>query len=435
MPARADDTHVMSDTELSPAPRPAGDDTVYMGRQPVFDRDKRTVAYQLLHRSSEVNAANPHEAETATRELVEHTLLQWGLDTLLSGKVGHVHVDARFLASGLHLTLPAERVVLQLAADVDIDGDHRHSVIEAKLAGYRLALADVVGRAVPPSPDMLQLADIVKIDVTSAAAGGLGVDQLGATVRSLRSQAPRAQLLAEKVEELEQYRMCQALGFDLFQGFFFAKPEVLKKEARTVSSGAAIALLVEVQQPDVSLRRLEQLVVADPSLAFRLLALVNSSMMGLTTQVESVYHALVLLGIDRVRQLATLITMSTRAKGNEELLALAATRAFMAKALIDDHDLESSAYTAGLLSVIDVLFQISMADLVNELPLAPVVADALRDHTGPIGDLLQSLDAYERVDLQRLEKLRPGQLGRYITVYRDGVAYAQTMRAALTASP
>lgn len=418
----------MTDTVLSSAPPALGDDVVYMGRQPIFDKHKKTIAYQLLHRSSEVNAANAAEAESATRELVEHSLLQWGLDTLLSGKVGHVHVDARFLASGLHLTLPANRVVLQLAADVDIDGDHRHSVIEAKLAGYQLALADVVRRAVPPSADMLHLADIIKVDVSQ-----LGVDQLGATVQSLRAQAPRAQLLAEKVEELDQYRACQALGFDQFQGFFFAKPEVLTKEARTVSSGAAIALLVEVQQPDVSLRRLEQLVVADPSLAFRLLALVNSSMMGLTTRVESVYHALVLLGIDRVRQLATLITMSTRAKGNEELLSLAATRAFMAKALIDDHDLEHSAYTAGLLSVIDVLFQISMADLVNELPLAPVVADGLRDRTGPIGEMLQALDAYERVDLNRLEKLRPGQLARFITVYRDGVAYSQTMRAALAA--
>jgi EAL and modified HD-GYP domain-containing signal transduction protein len=418
----------MTDTELSHAPAPLSDDVVYMGRQPIFDRNKKTIAYQLLHRSSETNAANPDEAEHATRELVEHTLLQWGLDTLLSGKVGHVHVDARFLASGLHLALPAERVVLQLAADVDIDGDHRHSVIEAKLAGYQLALSDVAGRAVPPTADMLQLADIIKVDVTT-----LSVDQLGATVQSLRAQAPRAHLLAEKVEELEQYRVCQALGFDLFQGFFFAKPEVLTKEARTVSSGAAIALLVEVQQPNVSLRRLEQLVVADPSLAFRLLALVNSSMMGLTTRVESVYHALVLLGIDRVRQLATLITMSTRSKGNEELLNLAATRAYMAKALIDDHDLEHSAYTAGLLSVIDVLFQISMADLVNELPLAPVVADGLRDRSGPIGAMLQAIDAYERVDLPRLEQLRQGQLARFITVYREGVAYAQTMRAALAA--
>ena len=112
---------------------------------------------------------------------------------------------------------------------------------------------------------------------------------------------------------------------------------------------------------------------------------------------------------------------------------MAATRAFMAKALIDDHDLEHSAYTAGLLSVIDVLFQISMADLVNELPLAPVVADGLRDRSGPIGEMLQSIDAYERVDLPRLEKLRTGQLARFITVYREGVAYAQTMRAAMAA--
>ena len=401
-------------------------DTVYMGRQPIFDSKKRTIAYQLLHRSGTMNAANPTESEFATRELVEHTLLQWGLDQLLGGKVGHVHVDAAFLSSGLHLTLPANRVVLELAADIDIDGDHRHSVVEAKLAGYQLALADVITRTRPPSDDMLQMADIIKVDVSHVSDGGL-VD----VVRSLRIQAPRATLLAQKVEELAQYRECVAAGFDLFQGFFFAKPEVLTKAARTVTSGAALALLVEVQQPDVSLRRLEQLVIADPTLAFRLLALVNSSMMGLTSRIESVYHALVLLGIDRVRQLATLITMSTRSKGNEELLTLAATRAFMAKALVDDRDLESSAYTAGLLSVIDVLFHISMEDLVAELPLASVVADGLSGRTGPIGMMLQSLDAYEGVDLARLEVLRPGELARFITVYREGAVWAQQIRAQL----
>lgn len=431
MPMKASMTDVPGATATTTlandnADDPIDADTVYMGRQPIFDAKKRTIAYQLLHRSSTMNAANPDESEFATRELVEHTLLQWGLEQLLGDKDGHVHVDAAFLSSGLHLTLPPNRVVLELAADIDIDGDHRHTVVEAKLAGYQLALADVVTRTRPPSDDMLQMADIIKVDVSHVSDGGL-VD----VVRSLRIQAPRATLLAQKVEELAQYRACIAAGFDLFQGFFFAKPEVLTKAARTVNSGAALALLVEVQQPDVSLRRLEQLVIADPTLAFRLLALVNSSMMGLTSRIESVYHALVLLGIDRVRQLATLITMSTRSKGNEELLTLAATRAFMAKALVDDHDLESSAYTAGLLSVIDVLFHISMEDLVAELPLAPVVADGLSGRTGPIGMMLQSLDAYERVDLPRLEVLRPGELARFITVYREGAVWAQQIRAQL----
>jgi len=208
---------------------------------------------------------------------------------------------------------------------------------------------------------------------------------------------------------------------------------VLSRKGRSVTSTAAIALLVEVQRPDVSLKRLEELVIADPTLAYRLLALVNSSAVGLSTRVESVYHALVLLGVERVRQMATLITMANRSKGNEEVLLLAATRAHMARALIDVPELTNAAYTAGLLSVIDVLFRVAMEELVTELPLAPMVADALCNGSGPIGELLQALEAYERVDLARLEVLRPGELARFITVYREGAVAAQTLRAQLTA--
>ncbi|MEX1106572.1 MAG: HDOD domain-containing protein [Ilumatobacteraceae bacterium] len=418
----------MSGSPIAPAPADAAvNDQVYVGRQPVFDRNRKAVAYQLLHRSSTLNTSDPTLNSNATRELVEHSLLQWGLDQLLGGVPGHIRVDAEFLASGLHLTLPADRVALEFAEDVDIEGAHKFAVIDAKLAGFTVVLADVLGRSSMPRADLMRLTDIMKVDISTVSPAALPE-----ALATLRSLAPHARLMAVKVEEIQQFRHCLDLGFDLFQGFFFAKPEVLSRTGRSVTSTAAIALLVEVQRPDVSLKRLEELVIADPTLAYRLLALVNSSSVGLSTRVESVYHALVLLGVERVRQMATLITMANRSKGNEEVLLLAATRAHMARALIDVPDLANGAYTAGLLSVIDVLFRVAMEELVTELPLAPMVADALRDGSGPIGGVLHAIDAYERVDLARLEELRPGQLARFITVYREGAVAAQALRAHLT---
>jgi EAL and modified HD-GYP domain-containing signal transduction protein len=200
-----------------------------------------------------------------------------------------------------------------------------------------------------------------------------------------------------------------------------------------VSSTAAIALIAEVQSPEVSIKRLEQLVLADPTLAFRMLSLVNSSMTGLSTRVESVYHALVLLGIERVRQMATLLTMASRSKDNDEIIILAAIRAWMARATADVPDLEASAYTAGLLSVLDVVFRLPMADLVGDLPLAPSVAEALVNGSGPLGKVLDAVRAYERADLHMLEKLRPGELARFLQVYRDAAAWAQELLNQLNA--
>lgn len=414
----------------TPEPSTGGtsDPTIFIGRAPIFDRHRKAVAYQLMHRgTSAAPAPNGVEVnEATTQELVEHTLLQWGVDRLLNGRPGYVHVDAVFLAKGLHLTLPQHQVILEIRDDVDPDGILFVHALEAKAAGYRLALCHIRDRNRATTIDLLSLADVVKVDMSAVAE-----DELERTVKALRVQAPFAQLLAERVEELQQFRTAMSLGFDLFEGFFFAKPEVLSKSARTVSSTAALALLAEVQSPDVTIKRLEQLVIADPTLAFRLLSLVNSSSLGLRTRIESVYQALVLLGLDRVRQMATMLTMAARSKGNEEVIHLAAIRAGMMRQTVDVADLEGSAYTAGLLSVLDVVFQIPMAELVGDLPLAPSVAEALVDGTGPLGDVLAAVRAYERADLHELERLRPGQLARFLQAYRDAAAWARDLQQLL----
>ncbi len=421
----------MSDTidATRPANTPPWDErTIYIGRQPVFDRARKAVAYQLLHRGTSAGSTDP-APEASARQLIEHTLLQWGVDKLLNGKHGYVRVDAAFLIDGLHLALPQHQVVLEIRGDAEPDGSLFSHALGAKLAGYRIAMCHVPERPDGSSGDLFKLADVVKVDMTAMPDA-----DLERTVASLRISAPFARLMAEGVEELRQYRTAMAMGFELFEGFFFAQPEILSRSARTVGSMAAIALLAEVQSPDVSIKRLEQLVVVDPTLAFRLLSLVNSSTTGLATKVESVYHALVLLGIERVRQMATLLTMASRSKDNDEIIALAAIRAWMARATVDVPELENSAYTAGLLSVLDVVFHIPMAELVEGLPLAPTVAEALVDGTGPLGNVLAAVRAYERADLHALERLRPGELARFLQVYRDAAAAAQELRHHLDAA-
>jgi EAL and modified HD-GYP domain-containing signal transduction protein len=422
--------------DASPSAAPGGvpsrpsDSTIYIGRAPIFDVRGAVVAYELQHRSAPDAGASGDDQVAdpvqATHELVERSLLQWGFDRLLEGKPGVLHVDARFLGAGLHLTLPAERVLLELRDDVDPDGILYVHALDATTAGYRLALRHVRDRQRPLSVDLLAMASVVKVDLRATPDSDLAT-----TVRALRMQAPDAELLAEGVDQRDQFERCRAAGFDLFQGYFFATPEVLTRTARRVDSTAALALLAEVQRPDVTLRRMEELVVADPTLAFRLLALVNSSLVGLSSRVESVYHAIVLLGVEKVRQLAILITMASRSKEHGELLTLAATRAWMARALVGTPDLESSAYTAGLLSLIDVIFATPMADLVAELPLSDAVAEALREGTGRLGELLASIVAYERNDLDELERLRPGELSTYVICYREASTWAQELRLQL----
>ncbi len=401
----------------------------YIGRQPIFDAKRRTYAHQLLSRSSDANSASFADGDAATRELVEHALFQFGVERLLAGRPALVHVGAGFLRSGLYRAVPPEQLILELLADVDTDETTRALAIAARAEGYRLALDDVVRGEQVASPDLLAIVDIVKIDVSV-----LDDAALVPTVRTLRAQAPAALVLAERVEDQDRFRTTVEAGFDLFQGYFFARPEVLSRGTRSLSSTAAMALIAEVQKPDLSMRRLEQLVLADATLAYRLLTLVNSGLVGLSNRVDSVYHALVLLGAERVRQLATLITLASQRQANQELVALGVTRAGMARVLHACTAEEGDAYTAGLLSVLDAVFGVPMTELVGELPLPPGVARALIERAGPLGELLDALEAYERGDLATLERLRPGRLADFIRAYTDAIRWSDQLRMQLAAA-
>ena len=401
--------------------------TVYLGRQPVLDRQRRTYGYELLFRQGRENAAFFDDPDDATRCLVERTLLEWGIEHVLHGRVGFVNVGAGFLISGTYHLLPSDHMVLELLEDVDYDERVIKVILEAHAAGYRFALDDITHAEQVPDP-VMSIVDIVKVDV-------LQVDRtrLPELVSRLRVRAPRAHLLAEKVEEIEDFEECTKLGFDLFQGYFFAKPELLSRTARPVNSSAALALLVEMQRPLIDITKMEELVTGDPTLAFRLLALVNSSHAGLTQRVNSVHHAIVLLGIEHVRQLATLLTMASSVHTNQEIVVLAATRARMAR-LLAPKGAESSAFTVGLLSVIDTIFRAPMADLIRELPLSVEIADALLGRGGRLGVLLDTIRAYEVADIDKLDVLWPDGIEALRIAFGDAATWADGFRRQIVAA-
>ncbi|MEZ5250603.1 MAG: hypothetical protein R2713_15745 [Ilumatobacteraceae bacterium] len=328
----------MSDT--SQLARPGTDATIYIGRQPVFDRHRKTVAYQLMHRgTSDAPAPGGVDvSEETTQELVEHTLLQWGVDQLLHGKPGYVHVDAVFLGKGLHRTLPPNQVVLEIRGDIDPDGILYVHALEAKAAGYRLALCHVADRQHHTAVDLLALADVVKVDVTAVPEV-----ELAAAVAALRVQAPFAQLMAERVEELHQHRTAMTLARSL-RGFSFAQAGSAEqvgphgeqhRRAGPAGRGAVARRELEAARTAGDRRPHAGVPVAQPGELEQRRAC--------DAHRERVPR-FVLLGIERVRQLATMLTMASRSKGNEELMSMAAIRAGMMRATVDVKDLESAAH-------------------------------------------------------------------------------------------
>ncbi|MGD9701943.1 MAG: EAL and HDOD domain-containing protein [Acidimicrobiia bacterium] len=399
--------------------------TVFIGRQPILDRERRTFAYELLYRNGTGNAALIDDADAATRAVVEGALLDWGFNRIVGSQSGFINTSATALEQGLYRALPATRVVLELLEDVQFDETTKDAMRAARSAGYRLALDDLVA-AGQVDDEVLSMVDFLKVDLVAVAP-----DDLGRLTAHLRDRAPTARLVAEKVEEHCDFQRCLDLGYDLFQGYFFARPEVLERSCRLVHHGAALALMAEAQRPGIEIDQLERSVIRDPTIAFRLLSMVNSSAVGLRQRVASVRHAIVLLGVEPVRQFATLLAMSAGSNTNHELVLLAATRSRLAALLVDDRATRDVAVTTALLSVVDVAFGIPMRELLADLPIDAAVADALIDGSGPMGDLLALIRSCERADVAALELARPGQLEQLHQAFGSATAWADALRVQL----
>jgi EAL and modified HD-GYP domain-containing signal transduction protein len=196
-----------------------GNKDVFIGRQPIFDRRRRTVAYELLHRSGDRQGANVTDDALATAQVLRTAFRGLGIATVLGSCRGFVNVDAEILASRRIEALPREQVVLELLETVEIDARVVARCAELKRKGYRIALDDFT-RCRSEWEPLLDIADVVKVDVLE-----LDHAALAELVRRLRLYPAR--LLAEKVDSLERARHCLALGFDLFLGFLFGRPALL----------------------------------------------------------------------------------------------------------------------------------------------------------------------------------------------------------------
>jgi c-di-GMP phosphodiesterase len=374
--------------------------SIFLGRQPILDAARRRHGYELLYRSGDVESAFFGDPNDATRRVVEQALLEWGLPNLVGDGMAFINVTSKFLQSGLFTVLPAEQVVFELSAAHGIGRATIDAVREATRLGYRIALDDLVSVDVAGLAEVLPYVEIAKVEALAHDP-----EDIESLVGRLKAMAPHVLLLAERVETIEAFETCSRLGFELFQGYFFAKPEVVSRAERPMSQQGALVLLAALQDPYITIDDLADLADTDPTLTYRLLRLVNASSAGLANRIESVRQAIVLLGLDHVRQLAALITMAGRTSGNRELLTLAVTRAHMARQLLVDRPQAASAFTAGLLSVIDAVFNSPMAELLAELPVTDEVRDALLNGSGPIGEVLRLIHAHEQADVAELQRL------------------------------
>jgi len=398
---------------------------IYIGRQPIYDRALAVVAYELLYRDSEDNRANITDIDVASADMIFTALVEFGLDRLVGEHRAYMNLSPNLLVSGKPLALPPEKVALEVLETTKVDDQVIAAVQELADHGFTIALDDFFY-----SDDWKPLVDrahVIKVDVLT-----LSDDQVRAEVEALKGY--RGKLLAEKVETQDRFDLCKGLGFDLFQGYFFCSPRVIRGNRLPTNRLPIIRLLAALNKSEATMEELEGLISQDVALSYRLLKYINSAFFGLSHDIESIRHALVLLGVRSVRRWATLISMAAATDKPHELMVTAMVRAKMCELL--GGALGAAApdtyFTVGLFSVLDALMDAPMEKTLEALPLSAEVEAALLERQGPMGEVLDCVVAYERADWGRLAALDlpPAAIRRS---YLDAITWVDEAEAALGA--
>ena len=367
---------------------------LFVARQPIFDLGGNVEGYELLYRQGQQSVA-AEGASTAQMsvDVIIQALLEIGLERITLGRVAYLNFSRDMLVSDFYDLLDRRLVVIEVLEDVPADVPVMEVCERLARGGYQIALDDFVpgdGRDL-----LLNYASIVKIDVLNRSE-----EELREVVTPLISKKVR--LLAERVETAEVRDMCERLGFQLFQGYFFARPELISKRGTSVDQMLIIQLMNLLADETAGDAELEEAFRRDPSLSHKLLRMVNAASFG-TSGLDSILQAIRLLGrIALHRWLAVLLVSSFARRGgvDSELVHAAILRARFCERLGEATRKAPSGtlFMIGLFSRMDALFGAPMDEVLSEVHLAPEVKMALLRREGPYANWLRLAEAYEVAD-------------------------------------
>jgi len=387
--------------EVETKPRPAtANANVLVGRQPICRANNQTLGYELLFRNSQVNEAVIQNPEQATAQVIVNTFMEIGLERMVGASLAFINVTRDFILGDHCRSLPKDRVVLEILENTVPDAELFRALGELHDVGYRFALDDFTFKA--ETKPLLPYCDYIKVDLRQVER-----EQISAELPALRRQ--KLKLLAEKVETIDEYEYCKKTGFEYFQGYFFCRPHIVQGSKVPVNRLSLCRLLAKLQDPEIDMRELESIVGQDLSLSYKILRYINSAYVTLLKSVESIGHAVRLVGTEHIRLLASLIMLTSMDDKPKELIYTSLIRAKMCEMLgvREGYKNREAFFTVGLFSALDAFLDCSMKDALELLPLSQEIRDALLLHRGPLGEVLQYVLTYEQaldtLDLTRIQ--------------------------------
>lgn len=351
---------------------------VFVARQPIMNRNNRVVAYELLYRDGAENVfpvgVDEHEA---TSRLITRTQLNSGMRSFTQGKTAFVNFGQKALLSGLPELLPHKEVVIEILEDVEPNDEVYEACKRMFKLGVRFALDDFIYQK--EWNRFLPLVKLIKFDIHRTP-----LQNLGPFIQKLKAHSAenvrKIKLLAERIETKEEYQLAVELGFDYFQGFYFAKPAMVSATDANPEHVVLLTIYHEAMRPDPNVTKLDKLFKQDPSLTYKLLNYINSGLFGNTNEINSIKTALLYLGQEKTRRfIALMVTACIKTQKSHHLIEASILRARFCEliSLNVQRKLADSAFFIGLLSFLDAILDRPLALILSQIAVSKDIHDAL----------------------------------------------------------
>lgn len=383
-------------------------ESIFVARQPIFDEKQDVWGYELLFRSSgESREANVSDADMATAKVIADGFVMASAG-MQPGQRALINFPQNLILQQFAYALPSDIAVIEILEDVRPLPEVLETLQGFKDAGYTVAMDDFMGE--PELMPFLKIADILKVDILGILGpeGAKNADKLRRIMKVVSKFKGR--LLAEKVEDNDVFGLCKELGFTLFQGYFFSKPEIIPGKKISSNEISKLQLLKELGSPEFDVHRLSEIIQLDPSLSYRLFRYINSAGMGVSQKVESVTRAITLLGQRQLSQWLRVVIMSDLAptKKGKEIAFMSVQRGrfleLMAEKCPSRHAPESM-FLLGLFSLLDAMLGQPMEDILENVPLDEGVAQVLKGQENDFEHCLNLATAMERADFGTMNEL------------------------------
>jgi EAL and modified HD-GYP domain-containing signal transduction protein len=366
---------------------------IYLARQPIFKADKKIYGYELLFRDGMSNVFPDIDGEIATSKLLNNSLLSIGIDKITGNKKAFINFTQDLLIRRIPLLLPKEQVVVEVLEDVEPVPEVIEACRDISRKGFHIALDDFFYRS--ELTPLIELSSAIKFDFRLTP-----IDELAGDVKKLTKYD--VTLLAEKIETYEEFQEALDMGFTLFQGYFFSRPEIVSGRDIPAPQLNLLQVMAEANREDVAFGKLEEAILRDVSISYKLLRYINSAYFRRVIEISSIKHAVTLLGEKEIRRFLSLVAMAGLAGGKpNELIRISIIRAKFCEILAEEGVIRansSEAFTLGLFSLIDAIMDDSMETLMEKLSLSDKIRQALISRTGDLRDFLDLVVSYEKGD-------------------------------------